>query len=212
MNALEKGKRETVDYELLFAIHDKCELSMDYLFGYETEFPNYDNKQASEYTGLNPDTITYLHKLCCDKNAEVSSFSPQMSHEERIKKCLMLDRKKEAEWILKIIEVLLYEKKEEDVSDDNYSLLFDLYMMSVTSPQKIYGIPLEETNKEKEEFLKFFKPRLDPHSISMTDTFGGTHSVDIDKIYRQIWKNNLNDHLDSFIKAVKLLIDKEKKV
>ena len=205
MNDIEKSKRKNVDLEFLEALHDKCNLSMDYIFGYEALYPNHENRNASEYTGLSVDIIEVLHEIALSKVAELPSLEPGMGDDEFSKWCQIKSKKQEAEWILKIIEVLLNEE-ESKVGDSypNYNILFDLYMISVMKPKKIRGLSAEDANKDY-DFMQasFDVEELCLDSIYMEDSFGFNHYVDIDKVFQQIWKNKLNEDVERLIPIVR---------
>ena len=205
MHDIEKGERKTIDPDLLYALHNKCNLGMDYIFGYETVFPNHENENACKYTGLSVETIELLHELAEAQRACVPPLVPDMSNEEFSKRCEILDKKQEAEWILNIIEMLLTEDIDnENESYPNYNILFDLYMLSVAKPEKIYGITRDYTDEDElciKQILSKSK-ELYIDSLSMRDSFGVGHVLDIYKIHQQIWKEKLNTDIDRFISMV----------
>ena len=108
-----------------------------------------------------------------------------------------------------ILEALLNEgRSEEDYA--NFSILFDLYMIAVVKPEKLHGIRLNEVNKE-DDFMQIIgkSEELYVDSLTMSDSFGVAHSIDIDKIHQQIWKNKLNSDVEKFITTIQQRIIEE---
>lgn len=201
MNDIENGKRKKIDPDFLLELHDKCDLSMDYIFGYETEFPNHESENASNYTGLSVETIELLHKLALAKKVEIPSLESGMNDEDYEKRCNMLNDKQEADWILKIIEVLLTEDMEtKEGSLPNFNILFDLYMIAVMRPAVIKGIELNSV-EENDGLMQISEKYKDLYvdSLYMKDTFGMSHTIDMDKVHQQVWKDKLNDDVKRFI-------------
>ena len=118
MHDIEHGVVKFIDPVFLQALHDKCNLGMDYIFGFETEFPNHENEQASAYTGLSSKTVEILHELEVAKDASIPELEPEMSDEDYKRLCKMRSDKQEADWILKIFEVLL----SEDLDKERWAL------------------------------------------------------------------------------------------
>ena len=213
MHDIEKSKRKTIDPDLLYALHEKCNLGMDYIFGYETVFPNHENENACKYTGLSVETIELLHELAEAKRANVPPLEPDMSEEDCSKRCRILDKKQEAEWILNIVEMLLTENIDnKNESYPNYNILFDLYMLSVIKPERIFGITRDYTDEDLSIEQVFNKSReLYITSLSMQDSFGLGHTIDINKIHQQIWKERLAADIERFIAMVQDYISKKTK-
>ena len=211
MNALENGKNTNANYELLFALHDKCELSMDYLFGFETKYPNYENKEACTYTGLSTETIQSLHTFSSALHNSIPEPDAEMSRETFIERDSLISKKNEAAWILKMIDLLFYEDNSSNKNpSSNLKILHDLYMLSVAIPKAIWGTP--EDSSDEVDDLGFGLNNSIPlvsNSLVMTDTFGGARSIDINKIHRQIWKDCLVKDLDVFIEKVRKEAEKQ---
>ena len=205
MHDIEHGKTKFIDPAFLQALHDKCNLGMDYIFGFETEFPNHENEQASAYTGLNSKTVEILHELEAAKDASIPEFEPGMSDEEYKHICEMRSDKQEAEWILKILEVLLSEDIDKGETYPNYNILFDLYMVSVVKPAKLRGVPVDSLKGEYglREISEQTK-ELNMDFLNMTDSFGGLHTINVDKIHQQIWKDKLYLDVERFITTAQM--------
>lgn len=201
MNEIENAKRKKIDPDFLLELHEKCDLGMDYIFGYETEFPNHESENASNYTGLSVETIELLHKLALAKKAEIPSLEPGMNDEDYKNRCNMLNDKQEADWILKIVEVLLTEDMEtNEGSLPNFNILFDLYMIAVMRPATLRGIELNSV-EENDGLMQISGKYKDLYvdSLYMKDTFGISHTINMDKVHQQIWKDKLYDDVKRFI-------------
>ena len=200
MHDIEHGQYKFIDPEFLQALHDKCNIGMDYIFGYETEFPNHENEQASKYTGLSSETIEILHELAVAKNTPIPESESDMNDEEFECICKIKSNKQEADWILKILEVLLSEDLDKGDTYPNYNILFDLYMIAVVKPAELRGVTTDSLKGEYglREISDNTKD-LFMDSLSMTDSFGGLHTINVDKIHQQIWKDKLSIDVERFI-------------
>ncbi|MBO4591556.1 MAG: hypothetical protein J5684_03215, partial [Eubacterium sp.] len=202
-NDIEKANRKTVDPDLLQNLHDKCNLSMDYIFGYETEFPNYENKNACIYSGLSIDSIELLHSFALAKNEYIPPLETLLSEEEIKKRDNKISKKNEAEWILTILEVLLNTVNENNDSYLCSNILFDLYMIAVVRTANLQGIRAGMVSEDDDNFQIMNKSEnLYIDSITMIDTFGASHKLEIDKIHKQIWKNRLYNDIEKFISLI----------
>ena len=201
MNDIEKAKRKTIDPDFLLALHEKCNLGMDYVFGYETEFPNHENENASNYTGLSVQTIELLHELAKSVTAEIPALEECEGKEDWERRCKLISDKQGAEWILRIIEVLLTEDVEtSEGSYPNYSILFDLYMMAIMKPERINGVVVESDRKMGDLMSNPNKSKeIDMNSLFMKDSFGFLHTIQIDEVHQQIWKDKLKADIERFI-------------
>lgn len=199
MHDIEHGVVKFIDPVFLQALHDKCNLGMDYIFGFETEFPNHENEQASAYTGLSSKTVEILHELEVAKDASIPELESEMSDEDYERLCKMRNDKQEADWILKILEVLLSEDLDKGKTYPNYNILFDLYMISVVKPATLRGVPVDSLKGEY-GLLEISEQTKELYvdSLNMTDSFGGLHTIDIDKLHQQIWKDKLNSDIEHF--------------
>ena len=74
MNKIENGKEKNIDLELLAAIQNKYDFSLDYIFGLTKDYTNYDNKHYCEYFGLDEKAIKNLHKLSLNKDFIENNF------------------------------------------------------------------------------------------------------------------------------------------
>ncbi len=209
MNYIENAKWVEVKYELLLALNEKCELSMDYLLGFENKYPNHDNKFACLYTGLSVETINLLHRLSKAKNADIPPLSSHMDEQQRKKRCQIFSEKMEADWILKISDLLFFEGKDKKGRElSNLKLLFDLYMISVSKPERLFGLPIGTVNKDDDCIdISYKNKELYFDSLLLSDSFDVTHSLDIEEVYQQIWRNRLERDLEEFIAEVRALSD-----
>lgn len=204
MNNVEHGRRKTIDPDLLYHLHEKCNLGMDNIFGYETEFPNHENKNACRYTGLSATAAELLHKFAVAFSAEPLPLEECKNDEDYKQRCQALSDKQEAEWILMVLELLLSEDyKSSDQTLPNYSILFDLYMLSVTEPERLNGI-IKGTVCADDGLMdvagKYEELYVD--SLYMHDSFGFSHQVKIDEVHQQIWKNHLYRDIDRLISII----------
>lgn len=201
MNDIEKANRKSIDPDLLLALHEKCNLSMDNIFGYETEYPNHENENACKYTGLSVETIELLHRLVLAKQADIRPLKPGMSDNEYKQRCDAINDKQEAEWILKIVELLLSEDIETKRGTfPNYNILFDLYMIAVVKPESLKGVLLN-TVGEKDGLVEMSTKYRDLYldGLYMKDSFGVSHTIDVDSFHQQYWKDKLNVDVGNFI-------------
>jgi len=178
---------------------------MDYLFGYETEFPNYESKNAVNYTGLSVETIELMHKLAEDKKIIVHNYSPNMSEKEAKKRMELYDRKFDAEWVSKIVNILFTENKDYKGNlFSNLSVLYDIYMICASEPSNVRGIPQKAINDKDDLLTRITKAEeINPNSLTMKDAFGVVHPIDVNKINQQIWKDQLICDLDKVSSRVK---------
>ena len=102
MNAIENGKGKEMNYELIFRLHEKFDLSIDYLFGFQTEFPNYDNKAACEYTGLAPESIKQLHFWSKYLHKEIPEIQSNMTEDQKKNALREGERIHGSKWIFEI--------------------------------------------------------------------------------------------------------------
>ena len=62
MNKIENAKQRSIDFEFVNVLCEKCDLSIDYLFGRQTEFKNHQSEFVNSYTGLSANSIEQLHE------------------------------------------------------------------------------------------------------------------------------------------------------
>lgn len=206
MNAIENGKGKELNYELLFRLHDKFDLSLDYLFGFETEYPNYDNKAACNYTGLGPESIRQLHFWSKYLTKEDPVYSKDMTKQQHKDYCKEKDRIAEAKWIFAIMNALLQPKSAEDKKDgiSDLSILYDIYMMMTNDIKRISGIPLDIANSNIPWRQKISSSvTLDPDALYFTDSMKETHTVNISEINRKIWEERLLRDIDIMIQYLR---------
>ncbi len=201
MNDIEKARKKKIDPDFLLALHERCNLGMDYVFGYEAEFPNHENENACKYTGLSIKTIELLHELALDVNSDIPSINECQNDDEWKRRCKLIDAKQGAEWILRIIEVLLTEDIEKhDGTYPNFKILFDLYMMAVMQPQKLNGVVVDSVEQDAGLLeISSNTKELYMDSLHMKDSFNFVHSINIDKVHQQIWKDQLIVDIERFI-------------
>lgn len=206
MNSIEHGKGKRVNYELLIRLHEKFDVSLDYLFGFETKYPNYENKAACLYTGLNPETIKQLHNWSLYANMDIPESSTGMSVAQREeyehKRQLITD----AKWIYEIINMLFQPKYKEDLVDgiSDLSVLYDIYMLSVDIPDTVYGIPYEITQKDIPWYEKAVNSvEICSDSLIFSDLMNESHIIDLSEISQRMWKDRLLKDIDIMISSIK---------
>jgi len=205
MNSIENGKGKEMNYELLFRLREKFDVSIDYLLGFEIEYPNYENKAACEYTGLKPETIKQLHfwskyLMMNEPEAEVDMTDNQLE-ELYLKKT----RISEAKWIFEITNMLFQPKSQTDIKEgiSDLTVLYDLYMMSFDKTKKIVGIPLDIANSGLSWFDQVGNNiALDPESLSFADSMNEIHTVNIKEITRKIWEERLLKDINIMISCM----------
>lgn len=205
MNSIENGKGKEMNYELLFRLREKFDVSIDYLLGFEIEYPNYENKAACEYTGLKPETIKQLHfwskyLMMNEPEVEVDMTDNQLE-ELYLKKT----RISEAKWIFEITNLLFQPKSQTDIKEgiSDLTVLYDLYMMSFDKTKKIVGIPLDIANSGLSWFDQVGNNiALDPESLSFADSMNEIHTVNIKEITRKIWEERLLKDINIMISCM----------
>jgi transcriptional regulator with XRE-family HTH domain len=206
MNAIENGKNKKCDYELLFRLHEKYDISLDYLFGFETEYPNYDNKAASDYTGLSAEAIRQLHYWNNHKNNSHPQILSDMTDQQIEQLLNEITRIQESNWILDIVSKLLEFKSDGgmDIGNADLSILYDIYMMTLDSPDIVLGIPedIARSNMAFTEKISHYE-RIAADTISFSDSMNELHPINIGEINRQIWKQRLMNDLEKFTVEVR---------
>ncbi|WP_027205895.1 helix-turn-helix domain-containing protein [Butyrivibrio fibrisolvens] len=151
MNKIENGKFKNVDFDLLQRYCSIFDVSVDFLFGREKDYSNYDNKFISEYTGLSDKVIKQLHKWNKDKNIKLSEdLQDEMSLvcDDISDKTRFQQIRKETAMIFLGMINLLFEEGTETVNINghkhknkfsNLSIIHSLYMLCVDQPKVIYG-------------------------------------------------------------------------
>lgn len=201
MYKIENGLRKEVDYELLFRIREVFDVSLDYLFGYETEYPNYENEAASNYTGLSSEAISQLHYWSKYKGDKVAIIPENATDDERKELFKELSNRNEAKWILNIASKLFEHKSEEDekVGISDLSILYDIYMMTLDPPDYICGFsdePIPENASLDEKFSRTI--RMSSDAISFSDKMGEIHIMNIKDINQKIWEERLLEDAKEF--------------
>lgn len=170
-------------------------MSLDYLFGFETDYPNYENKAACLYTGLSSEAISQLHFWNGFRDKEIPPRRKGLSAEEEKKYYTELDRIRESKWILEIVNELLEKKSEADEKSgiSDLSIFYDLYMMTLEAPSIVSGI-----DAEKWKHIV----NVSSDSISYSDQMGEAHSIRFNEINQQVWRNRLMKDIDDFVEYI----------
>ena len=201
MNKIENGKIKEIDFDLLLRLHEKYDVSVDYLLGYETEYTDYENKAASLYTGLSSGAIKQLHSWKKDRQIDNNKISTG-SNDEIKELIYKRNQRNEADRMLKIINRLL-EPCDDNRKSSGLNVLFDIYMMSISPSDTVLGIP-EELAKSNLSLIDRAASaiRISADSLSFSDGSGGIRNIDIGAISRQIWKEQLVNDIECFLSDV----------
>ena len=206
MNALENGKSIRINFELLQRIHDKLDVSIDYLLGYETEYKNYENKAVSDYTGLSSEAVSQLHFWSKYKDSDLPEPTASITDAEFLRNLTEQQNKQDSYWILYITSKLLEMKSDEEQKKGiaDLSILYDIYMMSLDPPEYILGIPNDIASK-KIPFLEkaVNSVQIAANSISYKDSNNEIHPINIGLLNQQIWKERLIQDVEKFIIEIK---------
>ena len=206
MNAIENGKNKKADFDLLFRLHEKYDVSLDYLFGYETEYVNYENQATSKYTGLSGEAIEQLHfwsKCRDEKMPELPDNITDTDYKDYINHLNLIN---ESKWILDTASKLFEKKYEKDEKDGiaDLSILYDIYMLSLDTPETVMGISEEIANSKMPLLEKAANGiRIAANSIFYSDGMNEVHKIDIAEINKQIWKDRLIKDIDMFIESIR---------
>ena len=206
MNAIENGKMKRIDIELLFRLHEVFDVSIDYLLGYETEYPSYENEAASKYTGLSSDAVYQLSFWNKYKNKKVSELPIKASDKEFIEYHTEIVRKNEANWILDITNKLLEMKDDTDEKDRiaDLSILYDLYMMTLSPPKTVKGITEEIADSDRSLAEKAVNSvKIASEMMFFTDEMGEVHHIDMGAINQQLWKERLLRDVELFVNEIR---------
>ncbi|MBO4459233.1 MAG: hypothetical protein J5778_01090 [Clostridiales bacterium] len=206
MNVIENGKGKEMNYELLFRLHDMFDLSMDYLFGFETEYPNYENKAVCKYTGLLPESVRQLHFWGNYLLKEEPKYSNKMTKGQYKEYLLEKTRIEEAKWIFEIVNMLFQPKSDEDEKSgiSNLSVLYDIHMLITDRTEKIVGIPMEIASSNLSSVDKSVNSiAISPDSLCFSDSMNEIHKVNIIEVNRKIWEEQLLKDIDALVRVVK---------
>lgn len=206
MNVIENGKGKNLNYEFLFRLHERFDLSIDCLFGFETEYPNYENKAACKYTGLEPEAIRQLHFWNKYLNMDESLLENAITTDNN--KILFVEKNRinEAKWIFEILNMILQPKSNEERKDgiSDLSILYDIFMMVTSEIEKVVGIPMEVMGSNLSWNEKMMNNiAISPESLCFSDSMNEPHNVNIKEINRKIWEERLMNDIDDMIEHIK---------
>ena len=212
MNTIENEKMKEVDFDLLFRLCKYFDVSLDYLFGLKTDYPNYKNKAVCKYTGLSPDAVQQLHFWNEYSQKDKPEFRQGMTEVEVREWQRETERITDSKWIMEIVDRLLGFKSDEEKKNGvaNMTIFYDLYMLSIGAPEVVKGI-LEETARADIPYIdKIYQSvNIAADSLSYVDEMHESHPISIDKINRQIWKERLMKDVDDFIADISKIKQKE---
>ena len=226
MNIIENGKQKSVDFDMLLAICQKCDVSADYILGLKTDYRNHANEFVCSYTGLNEKAIACLHKWNMDKNngADLSLIGKAFleNEEEAVNNAY---KKQSAITFLRIINCLFKEGKlpsdnarKDSVFYSNLRILHSLYLMCMAKPETLTGTPVFDESDILQELLAtdLFAPylkqlisnsfkytKLDGSKpIFMQDNNDVIYPISLKNILEQIARRQLDRALDDLIASV----------
>ncbi len=227
MNSIENGKQKSVDFEMLLAICQKCDVSADYILGLKKDYRNQDYEFICAYTGLDVNAVHFLHRWALDKSngADLSMIGKAYfeGEEEEMKKAY---NKQTAIIFLRIINFLFKEgklpsddKRKKGELYSNLRILYSLFRMCMAKPKTITGTPAFDESDNLNEYMT--KNCLDPHTqlilskalssmkidgkevVIMEDDNDMTYFISMKKILEQIARQDLDRALDDLISAVR---------
>ena len=225
MNNIENGKQKSVDFEMLLAICQKCDVSADYILGLKTDYRNQANEFVCCYTGLDENAVNYLHRWNDDKNngADLSVIG-EVYLEEDEQEVSKAYKKQSAIIFLRIINHLFKEGK---LSSNNYRahsdhfynlrILHALYLMCMAKPKSITGMLLLDEDDTLQEYM--LRDLLSPdnrHAITATkyvkldgnkavymeDDSDVIYPISMKEILEQIAHRQLDRAIDDLIASV----------
>lgn len=211
MNAIENAKEKTIDFLFLDNFCRKCEVSADYLFGYDTDFKNYKDKFINDYTGLDENAIEMLHswKKAVDVPVDTSKLSGLYDGEEGHKEMLAAIDKRAGKIYLTIINKL-FEPIKNKKNEKYYGLsmlgaLFKLCMGKIknVSAKIIPDDNIENMYKYGNEWLKnnIEYAQLDSKGlIFLTDDNNILHAISVEETYKK-------DAKEELIRAIEKMVD-----
>lgn len=205
MNQIENGALKRVNIDMILRICEHFDVSLDYLFGFETDYPNYENKAACLYTGLSSEAISQLHFWNGFRDKEIPPRRKGLSAEEEKKYYTELDRIRESKWILEIVNELLEKKSEADEKSgiSDLSIFYDLYMMTLDAPSIVSGIDADIAFRDIPYWEKWEHiVKVSSDSISYSDQMGEAHSIRFNEINQQVWRNRLMKDIDDFVEYI----------
>ena len=226
MNKIENGKQKSVDFDMLFAICQKCGVSADYILGLRNDYRNHENEFVCSFTGLNETAVDQLHRWNNDKNngADLSMIGKAFyTSEEPL--VMNAYKKQTAVIFLRIINYLF---KEGELPDDNKSkkskpysnlqILHALYLMCMAQPKTLAGTYNSDesdllTELLSEDFLDPYTKQIITRSLShlkldaskpmfMEDDNDVIYLISMKEILEQIARRKLDKGLDQLIASV----------
>lgn len=210
MNKVENGKQVSVDFEFMNALCDKCDVSMDYLLGRDKEYRNHEVKFVCEYTGLDVNAVSKLHKWGMDSvnGGDVDNLGGCFVGENADVELQKAHDRAKALQFLKIINYLFIErtgKKEKDPYS-NLSILYSLYLICMAEVETIAGPPTKESIETIMRYIPMSDPsRIDYLSLDassflwLIDSTNVHRMINSKEILETIGKNQLNKSIDRMV-------------
>ena len=218
MNAIENGKKKSIDFSFFVAICSKCEISSDYLLGFAKDYSSHELEFVCQYTGLENYAAQQMHQWNQEKNngADLSMIGGVYSGDDGEKEMEKAYAKQSAIKFLKIInylfkggaETLSVKRKKQERKYSNLSILHAIYQMSMVSPEIIRGEAVYDDNDtvdilvEDYPYLKYelSKVKMDATKpLFLEDNNKVWYTFHPKEVLENIAKKHLDEALDRLI-------------
>lgn len=221
MNAIENGKRKSIDIAFVEQVCKKCNVSMDFLFDSASNYRNHEIEFVCQYTGLNENVVMQLYEWNTDKNnGSDLSLIGKAYFEKDEAEVYKAYRKQSAIQFLSIIN-LLFDKGEQSVERkgklrkekySNLSVIHAIYRMCMSQPKEL-SAKLLESEFEENYVLRNYPIRgklddvtvqLDPSKLMfIMDSGDVIHPLNLKSVLEDLARKQLNKRLDELISRVK---------
>lgn len=172
MNMIENSKQTYVDWELLIALCEKCDVSADYILGLQKDYSSHEREFICDYTGLEEKAVKKLHKwnLARNNGTDVSKLDDAFCGDDADAQYNKTREKQEGLQLLKIINYLFTEgvrrnpdRRGKKEPYTNLTILYALYMLTLAKPEIMDAYLSEES---LEGHWDIFNPRILEMDIS----------------------------------------------
>ncbi len=226
MNKIENGRQKSVDFDMLLAVCQKCDVSADYILGLKNDYRNHANEFVCSYTGLDEKAVRQLHKWNNDKNngADLSRIGKAFWGTEE-SEVISAYNKQTATIFLRIINCLFKEgelpaknNKKAKEPYSNLRILHSLYLLCMAKPKSLTGTAiideaelLDEKQLEniRDPYARYLVSELREHlkldgtkTVFMEDDNDVVYPVFVKDILEQIARRKLDRGLDQLIASV----------
>lgn len=226
MNSIENGKQKSIDFDMLLAICQKCDVSADYILGLKTDYRNHASEFVCSYTGLDENAVNHLHKWNVDKNngADLSLIGKAFweGQEQDVNNAY---NKQSAITFLRIINYLFKEgelpsdnNRKKGIRYSNLRILYSLYLLCMAKPKTITGTTILDESDTLQyllagniidpyaksvisDSLKYIK--LDGSKLVIMEDDNNVHyPIYMKDILEQIARRQLDRALDDLIASI----------